>query len=267
MKRIALSLIILALAVSARAETRPIAAGTPAGVVTLCGDDGDGNCTLGGAGLDVSGSTVDLGDIGPAATAALQGGGMPAALGAGGGIKSEGSQADGVAQTANPVVIGAKSVVDGQVETLFSQGGFLAQVPIGAVTEGSAIVNPVTAGGKDSGGLSRAIATTAAGEVKTTPIWCDTLAHTKVSTLTALTANTANQAVSAGCTGACAKVICTHTGAVVVLVRATNGDADYVPLGPYGSVEFTGAVGCDFSTAAPADITATPSGSVMACDD
>lgn len=72
MKRIALSLIILALAVSARAETRPIAAGTPAGVVTLCGDDGDGNCTLGGAGLDVSGSTVDLGDIGPAATAAKQ---------------------------------------------------------------------------------------------------------------------------------------------------------------------------------------------------
>ena len=48
MKRIALSLIILALAVSARAENRTIVSGAPSGLVTLCADNGNGTCEVGG---------------------------------------------------------------------------------------------------------------------------------------------------------------------------------------------------------------------------
>jgi hypothetical protein len=67
MKRALLTIALLALAVGARAEDRAISS-VRSSVVTLCGDNGDGTCTLGGAGLDVSGSTVNLGSIGTAAT-------------------------------------------------------------------------------------------------------------------------------------------------------------------------------------------------------
>lgn len=124
-------------------------------------------------------------------TTVKTGSGLPAAV--------AGTQADGVAQTANPVVIGAKSVVDGQVETLFSQGGFLAQVPIGAVTEGSAIVNPVTAGGKDSAGASRAIRVSTAGRIipEGTNAPCTSLKLVKAS----VPDGTASTTVDAGATG------------------------------------------------------------------
>lgn len=68
MKRIGLALVVALLAVSAQAEDREIVPGAKASVVTLCGNNEDGTCTLGGGGLDVSGSTVDLGSIGSAAT-------------------------------------------------------------------------------------------------------------------------------------------------------------------------------------------------------
>jgi hypothetical protein len=100
----------------------------------------------------------------------------------------------------------------------------------------------------------------------TSPVWCPTAALTKISTLTTLTANTANQSVSAGCTGACAKVSCVNGSSVLVLVRPA-GATNYIPLGPYGSVEFTGVAACEFSTQTPADTTATPAASTMGCDD
>lgn len=100
----------------------------------------------------------------------------------------------------------------------------------------------------------------------TSPVWCPTAALTKISTLTTLTANTANQSVSAGCAGACAKVSCINGSSVLVLVRPA-GATNYIPLGPYGSVEFTGVAACEFSTQTPADTTATPAASAMGCDD
>ena len=100
----------------------------------------------------------------------------------------------------------------------------------------------------------------------TSPVWCPTAALTKISSLTTLTANTANQSVSAGCTGACAKVSCVNGSSVLVRVRPA-GATNYIPLGPYGSVEFTGVAACEFSTQTPADTTATPAASTMGCDD
>lgn len=54
MKRWMAVAIVLAVAGAARAETRKIQDGSPAGVCTLCGDNGDGTCTLGGGSLATS---------------------------------------------------------------------------------------------------------------------------------------------------------------------------------------------------------------------